>query len=127
MKILVIEGEKSLARLLRKKLEKEGFLVDCALSKEDGQRYLGDAKYDAVVLGTYFNEKSCLDFLKEIKGKNPSLPILILTTESDFKEKSALFDAGADAYLPEPFHISEFMVKIKALTRNLGGAFSMQV
>ncbi|MDD4924770.1 MAG: response regulator transcription factor [Dehalococcoidales bacterium] len=119
MKILIIEDEESLAKILKMGLKKEGITADYVLDGELGQKRLElyHNDYDAVVLDLMLPKKNGLEVLKAIREQNVSVPVLILTAKDSVADKIALLDAGADDYLVKPFNFSEVLARLRALTR----------
>ena len=119
MKILIIEDEENLAKLLKIGLEREGYAVDYVLDGDQGQRRIEmhHTDYDLVVCDLMLPKKNGLEICKSIRQYNISLPILVLTARDSVEDKVTLLDAGADDYVVKPFHFNEVLARIRALTR----------
>ena len=119
MKILIIEDEENLAKLLKIGLEREGYAVDYVLDGDQGQRRIEmhHTDYDLVVCDLMLPKKNGLEICKSIRQYNISLPILVLTARDSVEDKVTLLDAGADDYIVKPFHFNEVLARIRALTR----------
>jgi len=119
MKILIIEDEENLAKLLKVGLEREGYAVDYVLDGDQGQRRIEmhHMDYDLVVCDLMLPKKNGLEICKNIRAYNISLPILVLTARDSVEDKVSLLDAGADDYIVKPFHFNEVLARIRALTR----------
>lgn len=119
MKILIIEDEENLAKIVKIGLTREGYAVDYVLDGEQGQRRIEmhHQDYDLVIADLTLPKKSGLDVCREIRKLNISLPILVLTARDSLEDKVTLLDAGADDYLVKPFHFNELLARIRALTR----------
>jgi DNA-binding response OmpR family regulator len=119
MKILIIEDEENLAKLLKMGLEREGYAVDYVLDGEQGQRRIEmhHTDYDLVICDLMLPKKNGLEICKNIRQYNINLPILVLTARDSVEDKVALLDAGADDYIVKPFHFNEVLARIRALTR----------
>ncbi|MFZ3074449.1 MAG: two-component system response regulator RppA [Minisyncoccales bacterium] len=119
MKILIIEDEENLAKLLKIGLEREGYAVDYVLDGEQGQRRIEmhHTDYDLVICDLMLPKRNGLEICKNIRQYNISLPILVLTARDSVEDKVTLLDAGADDYLVKPFHFNEVLARIRALTR----------
>lgn len=119
MKILIIEDQESLAQLLKKGFEREGYAADYLTDGESGQRRieLHHKDYDAVILDLMLPGKSGSEVCKEIRNQGITTPILILTARDNVQDKISLLDLGADDYLIKPFEFSEVLARIRALTR----------
>ena len=119
MKILIIEDEESLAKLLKKGLEAEGYAVDHFADGESGQKQieLNHRDYDIILLDLMLPKKSGFEVCQEIRATDINTPVLILTAVSDVESKVAMLDSGADDYMTKPFVFSELLARIRALTR----------
>jgi len=119
MKILIIEDEENLAKLLKIGLEREGYAVDYVLDGDQGQRRIEmhHTDYDLVICDLMLPKKNGLEICKNVRQYNISLPILVLTARDSVEDKVTLLDAGADDYIVKPFHFNEVLARIRALTR----------
>lgn len=115
MRLLLIEDEHDLARILKNNLVKAGFSVDVAHDGIEGE-YLGnEGIYELAILDLGLPQRSGLDVLKNWRSKHNTLPVLILTARDAWYEKVDGFKAGADDYLGKPFHTEELLARINAL------------
>ncbi len=115
MRLLLIEDDNDLVRLLKKDLENAGFAVDVANEGVEAE-FLGfEAIYDCAILDLGLPLRSGLEVLKNWREKGNTLPVLILTARDAWHEKVDGFKAGADDYLAKPFHTEELLMRIKAL------------
>jgi len=119
MKILVIEDEENLAKMLQLSLAKEGYAVDYVLDGEQGQKRIEmhSQDYDLVICDFMLPKKSGLEVCENVRRAKIMLPILILTARGSIEDKVALLDAGADDYIVKPFQPKELLARIRALTR----------
>ena len=103
MRILLVEDDKDLQRLLKKALGDAGYVVDTAGDGEEGH-FLGDTEpYDAVVLDLGLPKMDGVRVLEQWRKSGKKMPVLILTARDRWSDKVAGFDAGADDYLAKPF------------------------
>lgn len=115
MRLLLIEDNHDLVRILKKDLEKAGFAVDVAHDGIEGE-YLGNESiYEVAILDLGLPQRSGLDVLKNWRAKQNTLPVLVLTARDAWYEKVDGFKAGADDYLGKPFHTEELLARINAL------------
>ena len=115
MRLLLVDDEHDLARILKNSLEKAGFAVDVAHDGIEGE-YLGnEGIYELAILDLGLPQRSVMDVLKNWRAKQNTLPVLILTARDAWREKVDGFKAGADDNLGKPFHTEELLVRINAL------------
>jgi two-component system OmpR family response regulator len=121
MRILLVEDDKDLQRLLKKALGEAGYVVDAAADGEEGH-FLGDTEpYDAVVLDLGLPKLDGVRVLEKWRKSGKTMPVLILTARDRWSDKVAGFDAGADDYLAKPFYTEELLARLRALLRRAAG------
>lgn len=117
MRILIIEDDDDISRLLVLSLEAEYFIVDTAFDGESGS-FLGRTnEYDLVLLDNLLPKKNGLAVCQELRKQGKSMPILILSGVTDTSAKIDFLDAGADDYVTKPFVTRELIARIRALLR----------
>jgi two-component system OmpR family response regulator len=121
MRILLVEDDRELQRLLRKALDDAGYVVDSAFDGEEGH-FLGDTEpYDAVILDLGLPKLDGVSVLEKWRKAGRMMPVLILTARDSWSDKVAGFDAGADDYLAKPFYTEELLARLRALMRRAAG------
>ena len=120
MRILLAEDEKMIARALRVMLEKNKYAVDVVYNGTDALDYIRTANYDALVLDIMMPGMDGLTVLREARTLGIATPALFLTAKAEVEDRVTGLDAGADDYLPKPFDASEFLARVRALTRRSG-------
>ena len=121
VRILLVEDDKDLQRLLKKALGDAGYVVDTAVDGEEGH-FLGDTEpYDAVVLDLGLPKMDGVTVLEKWRKSGRTMPVLILTARDRWSDKVAGFDAGADDYLAKPFYTEELLARLRALLRRAAG------
>ena len=119
MRLLLIEDDQDLVRILKKDLEKAGFSVDVAGDGIEGE-YLGnEGIYELAILDLGLPKRNGIDVLTNWRAKQNNLPVLILTARDAWYEKVDGFKAGADDYLGKPFHIEELLARVNALLHRI--------
>lgn len=127
MRILLVEDDQDLQRLLKKALGDNGYVVDSASDGEEGH-FLGDTEpYDVVVLDLGLPKMDGIRVLQKWRKAGRSMPVLILTARDSWSEKVAGFDAGADDYLAKPFYTEELLARLRALVRRAAGLASPEI
>ena len=121
MRILLVEDDRDLQRLLKKALGDAGYVVDTAKDGEEG-RFLGDTEpYDVVILDLGLPKMDGVQVLEKWRKAGKTMPVLILTARDRWSDKVAGFDAGADDYLAKPFYTEELLARVRALLRRAVG------
>ena len=119
--ISVLEDDPDLNRQLVTALGEAGYVVDKAMDGEEGH-YLGETEpYDAVVLDLGLPVLDGVSVLEKWRRAGKKMPVLILTARDRWSDKVAGFDAGADDYVPKPFHMEEVLARVRALLRRTAG------
>jgi two-component system OmpR family response regulator len=121
MRLLVVEDDKDLNRQIVTALEQAGYAVDRAFDGEEGH-FLGDTEpYDAVILDLGLPKMDGIAALQAWRRDGRTMPVLILTARDRWSDKVQGFDAGADDYVPKPFHMEEILARVRALLRRAAG------
>jgi len=116
-RILIVEDEPSMVAGLRDNFEFEGYEVVTAGDGEAGlERALADQP-DLVILDVMMPKLSGLDVCRQLKGKRPALPIILLTARGQEVDKVVGLELGADDYVTKPFSIRELLARVKAVLR----------
>ena len=121
MRLLVVEDEKKLNELIRKKLEKEYYGVDSCFDGEEAVRYVEGTEYDAIILDIMLPKLDGFEVIKKIRARKNKVPILLLTARDNIDDKVKGLDYGADDYLVKPFIFEELMARIRVLLRRNSG------
>ncbi len=117
MRVLVIEDEERLARLIERVLADERYEVDVAL---DGARGLARAltgDYDLLILDVMLPGIDGIEICRTLRGRGVPTAILMLTARDGVDDRVIGLDAGADDYLIKPFAFAELLARLRALTR----------
>ncbi len=114
-RILVIEDDQGLALGLRINLEAEGYEVIHCDSAEKGLEVLDNSSIDLVVLDVMLPGIDGFDALNAIRDQDAQLPVIMLTARSAPEDKIQGLKRGADDYLAKPFHLEEFLLRIKRM------------
>ncbi|MFO0926488.1 MAG: response regulator transcription factor [Gemmataceae bacterium] len=120
MRVLVIEDELDLLRLLARALREEGYAVDEAADGEDGLFKAASWPYDAVVLDVMLPRLDGWQVLHRLRRTHKT-PVLLLTARDAVADRVRGLDLGADDYLVKPFELSELLARLRALIRRSAG------
>jgi DNA-binding response OmpR family regulator len=117
VRILAVEDDPGILRMLERGLAAAGHQVLTAANGEDGALLATAEGVDVVLLDISLPELSGHEVLARIRARRPALPVLMLTARDDLDNKVRALDAGADDYLTKPFAFEELLARIRALTR----------
>lgn len=117
MKLLLVEDEIMLSKIVAKGLKKCGYAVDIAKDGEEAIELYEINEYDLIVLDLNLPKIDGIDVLKEIRQKNNVIKILILSARSEIDDKIIGLDMGANDYLVKPFDFNELEARIRCLLR----------
>jgi len=117
MKVLIIEDDEPILRMLKRGLEDEDFVVDTAINGEDGEYLAGINHYDVIILDWMLPQKSGIEVLKSLRDKNILTPVLMLTAKDTTNNKVEGLNSGADDYLAKPFSFDELLARLNAIYR----------
>lgn len=116
-RLLLVEDERDLRFSLVHNLEFEGYEVTEAPDGKQGLEKAITERFDLVILDIMMPGLDGLSVLKEIRKKDQSTPVMMLTARSTEMDKVIGFELGADDYLTKPFGLGEFLARVKALLR----------
>jgi len=121
MRVLVVEDEARIAASLGEGLTRAGYVAEIARDGEDAW-FRGETEdFDAIVLDLGLPKLDGLSVVRKLRAAKVTTPILILTARGSWSERVEGIDAGADDYLPKPFHMEELLARLGAITRRGGG------
>lgn len=127
MRILAIEDDPSIVRVLQRGLSAHGHQVISADNGEDGVQLATDPSIDIVLLDIALPILDGHAVLARIRAVRPTVPILMLTARDDLDTKVHVLNAGADDYLTKPFAFEELLARIRVLARRAGQTQSTSV
>jgi two-component system alkaline phosphatase synthesis response regulator PhoP len=116
-RILVVEDDLHLAEGMAENMRAEGYAADTA---HDGQRGLDMAlasDYDLLVLDVMLPHMDGFEVCRALRARGKSTPVLFLTARGDPQDRVRGLEAGGDDYLTKPFHLDEFLLRIRAILR----------
>ncbi len=116
-KILIIEDEEDLVKGLKLNLADEGYEVDWAADGIEGLRKALEERPNLIILDIMLPKMNGLDICRELRQKNISAPIIMLTAKGEEIDKVVGLEIGADDYMTKPFSIRELLARIKAHLR----------
>lgn len=121
MRILVVEDEKDLNRVISKRLESEGYSVDRCFDGEEALDFIDVGEFDAIIMDIMMPRINGIEVLKQMRSRNNTTPVLLLTARDGIGDRVNGLDAGADDYLIKPFAFEELLARIRVMTRKASG------
>lgn len=117
MKILVIEDDQKVGRLLKRGLGEEGYVVDVCHDGEEGLSSALAGDYGLIVLDVMLPYLDGWNVLDRLRSHDPSLPVLMLSAKDAVAHRIRGLSLGADDYLVKPFAFGELSARIRAVLR----------
>ena len=117
MRILIVEDEKKYLDILLRSLRGEGYTADGVGTAADAVEYLKSYHYDLVMLDLQLPDGTGNGLLKRMRETGHTMPVLVLTAQSELESKVENFQAGADDYVVKPVAMAELAIRIQALLR----------
>lgn len=112
-RILVIDDDESLQRVLRHNLEEEGYIVLLASSGEEGLRLLEEEEAELVITDIRMPGMDGVDVLRRVKELSPQVPVMIITAYGTVETAVEAMRIGAFDYITKPFNRAELKLKVK--------------
>jgi len=116
IRILVVDDEERIRRLLKMYLEREEYVIDEADDGDTALRKALENDYDLILLDLMLPGKDGIEVCKEIREKKAT-PIIMLTAKGEEANRVQGFEAGTDDYIVKPFSPREVVLRVKALLR----------
>ena len=121
-KILVVEDDPRIARLVERSLVEDGYQVDLAHDGLEGEAKAQRPSPDAIVLDVMLPGQDGLAMCRHLRDQGVRTPVLMLTARDAIPDRVRGLDAGADDYLTKPFALDELLARIRALLRRPAAA-----
>ena len=120
MRLLLVEDNEELSKLLVNSLGASGFDADAVTTAADALNVLGSTHYAAVILDLGLPDADGSTVLRTLRSRQNAVPVLILTARDGVNDRVAGLRAGADDYLVKPFAVEELVARLEALLRRPG-------
>ena len=117
MRVLIIEDDRRLARLIASVLTEEGFAVDVAHDGESGLDLAAGGAYDVAVVDWMLPGRDGPAICRAVRAARLPTALLMLTARGEVEDRVAGLDSGADDYLAKPFAFEELLARVRALGR----------
>lgn len=116
-RILIIEDEEKIARVLQLELNHEGYQTESAFNGKAGLERAEAEEWDLILLDVMLPELNGIEVLRRYRKKNGSTPVILLTARDAVPDKVNGLDHGANDYVTKPFEIEELLARIRACFR----------
>ena len=116
-RVLVVEDDKNLGKVLTDYLTSKNYLVQLAEDGEIGFDFFTNNDYDIIILDVMMPKKDGFSLAKDIRKMNKDIPIIFLTAKSQKESIIKAFNLGADDYLTKPFSIEELLLRMDAVLK----------
>ncbi|MBF4516121.1 response regulator transcription factor [Flavobacterium sp. ANB] len=117
MKILIIEDELEIAQSIKNYFRTNGIQCETAENYDLALSKIDSYDYDCILLDLMLPDGDGFDILKELKRKNKTDGVIVVSAKETLETRLEGFNLGADDYLTKPFHLSELLVRMQALIR----------
>jgi len=124
LRVLLVEDDELLGSAVQAGLDQAGYTVDWLRDGQQAANALQDDEPDLLVLDLGLPGKDGLTVLRELRARDSTLPVLILTARDMVDDRIAGLDVGADDYLVKPFDLGELSARLRAISRRRGGRAS---
>lgn len=121
MRILVVEDERDLNRIITKRLKDSGYTVDACFDGLDALDYLQSASYDAAIFDVMMPKLDGFGAVRRMRERGDSTPVLFLTARDSINDRVEGLDLGANDYLVKPFSFDELLARMRVMTRKSAG------
>ncbi|WP_152380264.1 response regulator transcription factor [Paenibacillus brasilensis] len=120
MRVLVVEDDPSLLKIVCDLFESESFLTDSAETGDEGYYLAQQNIYDLIILDIMLPGMSGVEIVKKLRANAILVPIILLTAKDAVEDRVAGLDIGADDYITKPFAVSELLARTRAVLRRKG-------
>lgn len=117
MRLLVVEDERHLLNILKKRLEREHYSVDACEDGDEAWEYVQMTEYDGIILDIMLPGMDGMTLLKKLRLSGRQTPVLLLTARDSINDRVEGLDTGADDYLVKPFAFDELLARIRVMLR----------
>lgn len=121
-KILLVEDEPKLSKVIQEELVRQGYEADIAKDGLIAEKIFNEHQYSLVLLDINIPYKNGLELCKEFRRINKKVPIIVLSALGEINDKVDAFSFGADDYIVKPFHFDELFARIKVFLKRSEGS-----
>jgi response regulator arlR len=117
MKILVVEDERDLNRIITKHLKKNNYSVDSCFNGQEALDFISYSEYDLIITDIMMPNVDGYEFIDKLRANKNNTPVIMLTAKDTLEDKIVGLDSGADDYIVKPFEFDELLARIRVLMR----------
>ena len=117
MKILVVEDERDLNRIITKHLKKNNYSVDSCFEGQEALDFISYSEYDLIITDIMMPNVNGYEFIDKLRANKNNTPVIMLTAKDTLEDKIVGLDSGADDYIVKPFEFEELLARIRVLMR----------
>ena len=126
MRVLIIEDEVTLNKMLAEGLKEFGYQSDVVETLKDGEYYLDIRNYDLVLMDWMLPDGNSVDIIGDIKSNTPKTSVIVISARDDNESEIEALRAGADDYIRKPFDFDVLIARIEAKLR-FGGSNIIEI
>ena len=117
MRILVVEDERDLNRVITRHLKKNNYSVDSCFDGQEGLDFISFNEYDLIITDIMMPNVDGYEFIEKLRNNKNNTPVIMLTAKDTLEDKIVGLDSGADDYIVKPFEFDELLARIRVLMR----------
>ena len=117
MKILVVEDERDLNRIITKHLKKNNYSVDSCFDGQEALDFISYSEYDLIITDIMMPNVDGYEFIDKLRANKNNTPVIMLTAKDTLEDKIMGLDSGVDDYIVKPFEFDELLARIRVLMR----------
>lgn len=117
MRILVVEDERDLNRVITRHLKKNNYSVDSCFDGHEGLDFISYNEYDLIITDIMMPNVDGYEFIEKLRNNKNNTPVIMLTAKDTLEDKIVGLDSGADDYIVKPFEFDELLARIRVLMR----------
>ena len=121
MRLLLVQGQQTDARLCMAQLTAVGTVLDHVRAAHDAMMYLQTYEYDILVVDRALTDMDGCDAIRRFRGQGFDTPVLMLADYTDGRSRAEALRIGADDLLSKPYHAEEFVARVEAVVRRRNG------
>ena len=122
MRVLLVEDDPMLGNAVKQALRDASYAVDWLQDGRSASSALTHHNFETILLDLGLPQRDGLDVLRDLRARDDSTPVLVITARDSIEQRIEGLDCGADDYLVKPFAVGEMLARMRALGRRRAGA-----